>query len=258
MSLPGRIARAAFIGLLLGGASLALCFDMLQNQRITEVRQRVASSLQEELAASGFRLGSPLFIRIFKEARELEIWLKPDKAAGYQLWKTFSIAGMSGQLGPKLKRGDAQAPEGFYEVTASAMNPNSSFHLSFNVGYPNTYDQGLERTGDFIMVHGDKVSIGCFAMTDPVIEEIYLVAEAALEKGQKAFPVHIFPFRMTDERMDQSTDSPWHDFWGNLQEGYLAFENTREPPAVDVRNHRYVFPCSGPGNAGLTISFVDD
>lgn len=242
MSLFRRIARAAFIGLLLGGVGLALCFNMLKNQRLTEVRHRVEPGLKEELAASGFRLGSPLFIRIFKETRELEIWLKPDHAAGYRLWKMFPIAGMSGKLGPKLKKGDAQAPEGFYEVNASALNPNSSFHLSFNVGYPNAYDQGLERTGDFIMVHGDKVSIGCFAMTDPVIEEIYLLAEAALKKGQKAFPVHVFPFRMSDERLDQSTDSPWHDFWRNLHEGYLAFENTHEPPAVDVRNDRYIFP----------------
>lgn len=241
MSLTGRIARAVCIGLLLGSVSLAFCLDMLENQRLTEVRWRVEPGLKDELACSGFRLGSPLFIRIFKESRELEIWLQPGKGAEYQLWKTYPIAGMSGKLGPKLKRGDCQAPEGFYEVDARALNPNSSFHLSFNIGYPNAYDQALNRTGNFIMVHGDQVSIGCFAMTDPAIEEIYLIAEAALKKGQKAFAVHIFPFRMTGERMTLATDSPWHDFWGNLQEGYLAFENTRKPPRVRVREDRYFF-----------------
>ncbi len=242
MSIFRRITRAVLIGLLLGSVSLAFCLDMLENQRLTEVRWRVEPGLKQNLVASGFRLGSPMFIRIFKESRELEIWLKPKKGAAYQLWKIYPIAGMSGKLGPKLKMGDCQAPEGFYEVDASALNPNSSFHLSFNVGYPNTYDQGLERTGNFIMVHGNQVSIGCFAMTDPVIEEIYLVAEAALKKGQKAFAVHVFPFRMTSERMAQAMDSPWHDFWGNLQEGYLAFENTRQPPQVRVREDRYIFP----------------
>lgn len=241
MSILGRIARAGLIGLVLGGATFAFCFAMLEIQRLTEVRQRVEPGLKETLVASGFRLGSPLFIRIFKETRELEIWLKPEKNTGYRLWKTFPIAAMSGKLGPKLKLGDAQAPEGFYTVGAGAMNPNSSFHLSFNVGYPNAYDQGLKRTGNFIMVHGNQVSIGCFAMTDPGIEEIYLVADAALRNGQKSFAVHIFPFRMTEERMVQSADSPWHGFWSNLHEGYLAFEKTRQPPAVKVQNDRYIF-----------------
>lgn len=241
MALLGRIARAAFIGLLLGSVSFAFCFDMLDNQRLSEVRWRVEPGLKENLAASGFRLGSPLYIRIFKETRELEIWLQPTKKAGYRLWKTFPIAGMSGKLGPKLKLGDCQAPEGFYKVDAEAMNPNSSFHLSFNVGYPNAYDQTFQRTGNFIMVHGNRVSIGCFAMTDPVIEEIYLIADAALRKGQKSFGVHIFPFRMTGERMAQAVDSPWHDFWTNLHEGSLAFEETHHPPVVKVRGGRYFF-----------------
>ncbi|MEY4482934.1 MAG: hypothetical protein RL693_386 [Verrucomicrobiota bacterium] len=241
MSLTGRLTRAAVMGLLLAAAGVAICFVMLENKRLLEVRLRLESGLKETLALSGLRLGSPVFIRIFKESRELEVWLKPDGEQGYRLWRTYPIAGMSGKLGPKLKQGDAQAPEGFYEVSASAMNPDSSFHLSFNVGYPNTYDQGLERTGNFIMVHGDTASIGCFAMTDPVIEEIYLVADAALEEGQNAFAVHIFPFRMTEERMAQSADSPWHDFWTNLREGYLAFENSHTPPVVNVRNDRYAF-----------------
>ncbi len=241
MSIFGRITRASFLGLVLGSITFTFCFAMLENQRLTEVRQRVEPALKEALAASSFHLGSPLFIRIFKETKELEVWLKPSKDVGYKLWKTFPIAAMSGKLGPKLKLGDAQAPEGFYTVGAGAMNPNSSFHLSFNVGYPNAYDQALKRTGNYIMVHGNQVSIGCFAMTDPVIEEIYLIADAALKKGQKSFAVHIFPFRMTEERMAQSVDSPWHEFWGNLHEGYLAFEMAHEPPVARVQSDRYIF-----------------
>jgi murein L,D-transpeptidase YafK len=151
---------------------------------------------------------------------------------------------MSGKLGPKLKEGDQQAPEGFYAVNARSMNPQSDFHLSFNIGYPNAFDQGQGRTGSFIMVHGRNVSIGCFAMTNPVIELIYLVVEDALAHGQSIVPIHVFPFRMTDERMAraEADQSPWLDFWKNLREGYLRFEANRVPPAARHSGHQYTYP----------------
>lgn len=205
-----------------------------QNDRVREVRTRVSASLTEELKTAGFALGDPAFIRIFKETRELELWLKPKGAAQYKLWKTWPIVAMSGKLGPKLKEGDLQAPEGFYAVTARAMNPESKYHLSFNIGYPNAYDRANQRTGGLIMIHGNKVSVGCFAMTDPVIEPIYLIVESALNRGQPEIPVHVFPFRMTAERMAQAeaSASQWLEFWKNLQQGYAAFEQAQVPPAV--------------------------
>ena len=121
------------------------------------------------------------------------------------------------------------------------MNPNSRFHLSFNVGYPNTYDRAHERTGDFLMVHGNRVSIGCFAMTDKKIEEIYTLCDAALNKGQKFFRVHSFPFRMTNERLTQESGNRWSSFWKNLKQGYDLFEKNKFPPNVRVENKKYVF-----------------
>jgi len=148
---------------------------------------RVAPSLVSDLYGRDLTYGSPVFIQIFKEEKELEMWIKKEDA--FQLFRTYSIVAMSGHLGPKLREGDRQSPEGFYFVTPSRMNPNSRFHLSFNLGYPNRYDQAHKRTGSALMVHGNRVSIGCFAMTDPKIEEIYCLADAALRNGQKFFRV---------------------------------------------------------------------
>ena len=240
MRLVHRLFRAILIGTAIGACVGAVIFKTQQNERVSEVRTRVEPSLKEDLAAGGFALGNPVFIRIFKEERQLELWLKPDGAAQFKLWKTWPIAAMSGKLGPKIKEGDLQAPEGFYSVNAKAMNPASSFHLSFNIGYPNAFDRVHERTGAFIMVHGSNVSVGCFAMTNPVIEQIYLAAEAALNRKQAEFPVHVFPFRMTAERMARETESPWLDFWLDLKAGHDAFEEDKMPPSVRVVQKRYV------------------
>lgn len=234
MSLSRHLPRIILIGVAVSCCIGAVTYKTKQNDRISEVRKRVEPSLKEELAAAGLSLGDPAFIRIFKESLELELWLQPKGAKEFQRWKTWPIAAMSGTLGPKQKEGDCQAPEGFYGVVPSAMNPASKYHLSFNVGYPNEYDRANKRTGGLIMIHGNKVSIGCFAMTDPVIEPIYLVVEAALNHGQKEVPIHIFPFRMTGERMAQAdtSENPWYAFWQNLQEAYIAFEGTHIPPKV--------------------------
>jgi len=148
---------------------------------------------------------------------------------------------MSGDLGPKLAEGDKQAPEGFYHVGSSRMKPDSTYHLAFNIGYPNTYDRAHKRTGSYIMVHGNQVSIGCFAMTDYWMEEIYTLCTKALQNGQAFFRIHIFPFRMTEERLATETQSEWYDFWKNLKEGHDWFEEYKTPPNVTVLNNNYVF-----------------
>lgn len=184
-------------------------------QRLADLRTRVQPILTETLAARGSPLGSPALLRAFKESGELELWLAGD--AGWQRFRTYAVAAQSGGLGPKQREGDRQVPEGRYGVTASALNPASSYHLSFNIGYPNAEDRRLGRTGSFIMIHGGAASVGCLAMTDPWIEEIYLIVEAALRAGQEEVPVHIFPFRMHEERLRAAADSPWHDFWRSLR-----------------------------------------
>ena len=207
--------------------------------REKDVIRRMTPRMSEELANKGLKLGSPVFIRIFKESRELEIWVKHLETGKFQHFKTWKIAAMSGKLGPKLAEGDFQAPEGFYYVTRSQMKPDSTFHLAFNLGFPNTYDRANERTGSFIMVHGNRVSAGCFAMTDPGIEEIYTLCSSALNNGQAFFRTHIFPFRMSTERMEKESSHAWHDFWTNLKQGYDWFEQKRTPPDVSVRDKRY-------------------
>jgi len=126
-------------------------------------------------------------------------------------------------------------------VPASALNPNSRFHLAFNLGYPNAFDRAHGRTGSFLMVHGNCVSVGCYAMTDPGIEEIYTLVEAALRNGQESCQVHSFPFRMTEKNLTRHRSSEWWEFWLNLQEGYDLFEKERVPPVVRVQDRRYVF-----------------
>ncbi|MFN0078172.1 MAG: murein L,D-transpeptidase family protein [Prosthecobacter sp.] len=205
--------------------------------RLVDVRSRLLPKLHDELAAKQLKLGQPAFFRIFKETRELELWLKDD-SNHWQLFRTYPIACFSGTLGPKTKEGDMQAPEGFYSVTPPQLNPMSRYHLSFNIGYPNAYDRAHQRTGSLIMIHGDTCSVGCFAMTDPLIEEIYLIVEAAL-KTTPSVPIHIFPYRMTADRMQQEQSSPHFDFWQNLRAAHDLFEQHHRVPTISLQNGHY-------------------
>lgn len=202
---------------------------------------RVTPGLTRDLAARGLRFGDPVFLRAFKEEQKLEVWIREPGRETFAHFRTYPIAAASGTPGPKLAEGDRQVPEGFYFVGSCAMKPDSDFHLAFNIGYPNAYDRHHGRTGSAIMVHGNRVSIGCLAMTDEKIEEIYTLCAAALEEGQPFFRIHIFPFRMTPARMDRAAESPWTDFWRNLKDGHDAFEQSRIPPEVTVEDGRYRF-----------------
>lgn len=212
--------------------------------RSRAVTQRVAPQLSKALEARSLRLGAPVFLRIFKESKELEVWVERETEGPFRLYKTYPIAALSGRLGPKLREGDRQAPEGFYEVGPKSMNPNSRFHLSFNLGYPNAFDRAHGRTGSYLMIHGGRVSIGCYAMTDPGIEEIYTLVEAALRNGQDHVPVHCFPFRVTEKRLAQAqkqrAERAWLAFWNQLAEADRAFHKDKRPPAVRVVGQRYV------------------
>lgn len=190
------------------------------------------------------KVGDPIFIRIFKEESMLEVWIKPEHE--YVLFKKYPICAYSGHLGPKLKEGDKQAPEGFYSVKTNQLNPNSSYHLSFNLGYPNKYDRAHGRTGSYLMVHGECVSIGCYAMTNPKIEEIYKLVEEALKSGQTSVPVHAFPFYMGDTNMAEHEESRWYEFWMELKEGYDYFEAEKLPPSIKVENKIYTIHEANP------------
>lgn len=188
---------------------------------------------------SDFRMGSPVFIRIFKKESILEIWVHHE--GRYRLLKIYPICTWSGALGPKQQEGDYQSPEGFYTVTKKQLNPASRYYRAFNIGYPNAYDRQLGRTGSALMVHGACASVGCYAMTDAGIGEIYPIVEAALKAGQKEIQIQIFPFRMTATALKTTEKHQWHGFWKNLKEGYDSFDRTREPPQAYACQGRYVF-----------------
>jgi len=194
--------------------------------------------IQQELRDKGFALGQPIFVRIFKLPGTLELWM--NKGRGFELFKSYRVCNYSGFPGPKVNEGDWQAPEGFYSVSAEQMNPKSSYHLAFDVGYPNEFDVAKNRTGGLIMVHGNCQSVGCFAMTDGRIEEIYLLAHEALKQGQQRFAVHIFPFALTPLNLKKFAASPWIKFWQSLEPGFAAFEQSKQVPEIAVQNGEYV------------------
>lgn len=201
------------------------------------------SRLTERLAEHGVREGAPVLVRIFKKEFELELWMK--RAGVFHPFVTYPICRWSGTLGPKLKEGDGQAPEGFYSVDSKALNPNSQYYRSFNVGYPNAFDAANGRTGSLIMVHGSCASIGCFAMTNDQMGEIWRLVTAALGGGQKRFQVQIYPFRLTDENLRAQAGHPAHPFWTALKRGNDLFEASLLPPRVSVCRGGYRFSAAG-------------
>ena len=183
---------------------------------------------------------APILIRIYKEENTLEVW-KQNRTGKFAMLKSYPICKFSGKLGPKIAQGDYQAPEGFYDITPEQINPYSSQYLSFDTGFPNAFDRSLGRTGSFLMVHGGCKSVGCYAMTDYQMEEIYGLAEEAFKGGQAKIQLAAFPFRMTPQNLTRYAYDPNASFWAMLKSGDDAFLATGRPPSVAVCNQRYVF-----------------
>lgn len=208
------------------------------------------ANLNGRLAESGLSQGDPILIRIFKREFELELWMKREGA--YKRFATYPICRWSGTLGPKLVQGDAQAPEGFYAVDAGALNPESRYHRSFNLGYPNAFDRANNRTGSLIMVHGGCASIGCFAMTNAQIDEIWSLVTSALNGGQKRFQVQVYPFRMSDENLARYANHPNQQFWRDLKRGNDLFLSSLLAPKAFACAGRYRFEA-GAGSEDAAI-----
>jgi murein L,D-transpeptidase YafK len=237
----GRIA-GRFTGMVLVAGALAAC----QPDELgygPKAQRPVSDSIKRKMTDLDMPSTSPIMIRIFKEDSTLEVW-KEKRNGRFALLDTFEICKWSGKLGPKFKEGDRQAPEGFYEITPGLMNPNSSYHLAFNLGYPNQYDRSYGRTGSNLMVHGACSSRGCYAMTDAQVQDIYALARDSFKGGQRSFQVQAFPFRMTPENMAKHYDSEHMDFWRMLKVGYDHFELTKVPPKVSVCEKKYVFDAT--------------
>ena len=215
-----------------------------QDNSLDAIVERAGKPLSKEMIADierrHMKVGSPILVRIFKREKMLEVW-KENDIGRFELLKTYRICRLSGGLGPKIREGDRQSPEGFYTVTPDLMHPMSRAYLAFNIGFPNAYDQANGRTGSFVMVHGNCASIGCFAMTNKPMGEIFALAREAFAAGQESIQVQIFPFRMTERNMRTYRRSKHIDFWRTLKVGSDTFEVTKREPKVDVCDRRYVF-----------------
>ena len=245
MGKKGKIIIFSLFFLVFLGVSNKISFEKVMNggeEIISSInlgdKDRERPESKEKEIQGNIKIGNPLYIRVFKEEKELEMWIRNDKGT-YSLYKVFDICTFSGGLGPKKKEGDKKSPEGFYYTKKSFLNPNSSYHLSFNIGYPNEYDRSHGYTGSLIMIHGNCVSIGCYAMTDKYIEEIYGIVEKTLNNGQEKINVDVFPFRMTQSNMNKHKKSEYYYFWKELKPGYDYFEENKMPPKIIVENKKY-------------------
>jgi murein L,D-transpeptidase YafK len=245
--MSGRGFKNTFSLALRTGASLAaLSLLIACNPEIAKHQVPVPHKLVAKMEQLNMDEHAPVLVRIFKEEEELEIW-KKRRDGKFALLTSYPICAYSGELGPKKKEGDRQAPEGFYTIKPHLMNPKSSYHLAFNLGYPNAFDQAHGRTGSHLMVHGACSSRGCYAMEDEPIQEIYSMAREAFEGGQRSFQVQAYPFRMTPENMAKHRNNAHMPFWTMLKEGYDHFEITRTEPKIDVCDRRYVFNAQASG-----------
>jgi murein L,D-transpeptidase YafK len=210
------------------------------NQTPDKATRELPAQLNSLIQQRGMPKRSPILLRIFKEESELEVW-KQGSSGRFDLLKVYPICRWSGDLGPKVGAGDRQAPEGFYTITPSQMNPNSKYYLAINIGFPNAYDRANDRRGAFLMIHGDCSSSGCYAMTDEQIGEIYSLARESFLGGQPSFQIQAYPFRMTPANMARHRTNPNIGFWTMLKVGNDHFEVSHLEPKIDVCDKRYVF-----------------
>ncbi|NVN86050.1 MAG: hypothetical protein HXX15_08155 [Rhodopseudomonas sp.] len=240
---------------LAAGLVLAGCnSDEISLANNAKANQPVPPRLVADMQTKNMDLQSPMLVRLFKQEAELEVW-KQDRNGQFALLKTYPICRWSGDLGPKVREGDRQAPEGFYSISPGQMNPQSAYYLSFNTGYPNAFDKALGRTGSQLMVHGDCSSRGCYAMTDEQIAEIYSLGRESFFGGQRAFQFQAYPFRMTPANMAKHRNNPNMPFWKMLKEGNDHFEVTRQEPKVEFCEKKYVFDPAQPPNVSRPLAF---
>ncbi|GJK52349.1 peptidoglycan meso-diaminopimelic acid protein amidase [Serratia sp. TMDUHS_CL] len=183
-------------------------------------------------------LGSPVYIQIFKEERKLELYARMGNE--FRLVNTFPICNFSGGLGPKRREGDFKSPEGFYSVDARHLKPDSKYYRAINIGFPNDYDKSQGYSGAYLMIHGECKSIGCYAMTNTYMDEIYRYVEAAFAYGQSRVDISIYPFRMTEQNLKRHASSSYIAFWRQLKPGYDYFAKNHQPPTMGVVNGQYV------------------
>lgn len=211
-------------------------------ERPAEAMTRKEDTIQKQFTAKGLKWpASYVYIRSFKYDSQLEVWVKNDRKEAYKLFKTYKVCALAGTLGPKRMEGDYQVPEGFYYI--NEFNPKSAYHLSLGLNYPNLSDKILsdtEKPGGDIFIHGSCVTVGCIPLTDPMIEELYIITAHAKDQGQDFIPVHIFPIRFNVKKSIEFLDKAVKDdsllkkFSSNLEDAFNYFEKYKQLPVVMV------------------------
>jgi murein L,D-transpeptidase YafK len=243
---------------LFGAAALAA--NSKVPSRIAGALDHHQAALTKELSEKGLELGSPIFIRAFKsggnteelgplgKSARIEVWIK-SRQGQYEHFRSYPICAISGKLGAKLKEGDLQVPEGVYSIRPEGMNPQSAFHISYDVGFPNAVDRARGATGSQIRVHGKCQSWGCLALgkssDEHEIETLTVLIHYAWQNGQREIPFHIFPFPMSDQNLVENLrehareSSSLERYWTELKPVYDAFEESHVPPSINQSNGRY-------------------
>jgi murein L,D-transpeptidase YafK len=235
--------------------TLAGCYGEDGYQIPSHAMKELSPEMLTLLQQKNMPKDSPILVRLFKEESELEVW-KQDTTGRYELLRVYPICRWSGDIGPKVKEGDRQAPEGFYPITPGLMNPNSSYYLAINTGFPNAFDKANGYNGNFLMIHGDCSSRGCYAMTDEQIGEIYSLARESFLGGQKEFQIQAYPFRMTPANLARHRNSPNMAFWKMLKVGDDHFLVSHMEPKVDVCDKHYVFDAQAPDGSTKPLNFT--
>lgn len=238
--------------------------DQLRNQRVLDARIATRFNIKRLFEQRGIRYpAAEMFVRIFKRERTLELWVRATDSDRFELLKNYDICALAGGLGPKLQQGDSQVPEGFY--TVDFFNPESDYHLSLHVDYPNAKDRHRSsdvNLGGDIYIHGGCNSDGCLAVTDEGIMELYWMAVEARTAGQSLIPVHIFPARLDNDELQRlqrafSDEPELGTFWATLQPGYQFFEENRRIPAMKVDGRGDYVLTGAARNGGERVAALD-
>lgn len=247
-----KLASIIAVAILLIAFNIVFAYQAVNASPIAKESKPLPDYLSARMASLDLKIDSPIYIRVFKQENTLEVW-KQSAEGTYKPLAFYTICKQSGKLGQKRQEGDYQVPEGFYSLTKEQLHPKSNYHLAFNVGYPNLRDRNNNYTGSLIMVHGKCLSVGCLAMGDDRIEEIYTLLREAFKGGAKSIPMHIFPFKMSDDNLAQFDDHPEMAFWQQLKPAYDLFQNEYIPARTVTCGKNYVVTSAENKNAARTV-----
>ncbi len=209
--------------------------------RVEIARSEYESSLRKLFNKKGIDYEQcEIYLRAFKFEETLEVWAKNKSDETFRLIKNYDFCTNSGKLGPKRREGDRQIPEGIYHI--NRFNPQSRFYLSLGLNYPNESDvffADKTQPGSDIFIHGACVSVGCIAITNDKIKELYTLASQAQSNGQTMIRVDIFPIQFDNEisvtHLNEVSDYQLNKlFWKNIEEVFYDFENTKQLREIQV------------------------